>query len=193
VSLEHLWAGWRSGYVSSVPTAHQVGALPDQATSPGADVGSSDDHEHPLDDPTRCVFCRIAASGEPSEENGVLWRGETTFAVLNAYPYASGHLMVMPLRHVRSMADLGEAEGQELWGALRSGVAALEAAYTPEGVNVGANLGRAAGAGIPRHIHLHAVPRWVGDTNFMTAVAGVRVLPETLVDSWHRLRSAWPT
>ena len=184
MSLDHLWAGWRSEYVSSVPTAEQVGARSD----PGAVEGGEG---HPLDDPARCVFCRIAASGPPSVENGVLWRGDTTFAVLNAYPYASGHLMVMPTRHVRSMDDLTGEEGAELWGALRSGVAALESAYGPEGVNVGANLGRAAGAGIPRHLHLHAVPRWGGDTNFMTAVAGVRVLPETLQDSWRRLRPAW--
>ncbi|HEX4217999.1 MAG TPA: HIT domain-containing protein, partial [Acidimicrobiales bacterium] len=100
-------------------------------------------------------------------------------------------LMVMPFRHVRSMADLAEEEGIELWSALRAGVAALGRAYGPEGVNIGANLGRAAGAGIPRHLHLHAVPRWVGDTNFMTTVANVRVLPETLADSWKRLHTAW--
>jgi diadenosine tetraphosphate (Ap4A) HIT family hydrolase len=176
VTLEHLWAGWRSAYVSSVPSAAEVGAV-------------ADDSEP--DDPAACVFCRIAASGPPSADNGVLWRGRTAYAVLNAYPYASGHLMVMPLRHVRSMAELTEEEGTELWHGLRTGVAALEAAYGPEGVNLGANLGRAAGAGIPRHLHLHAVPRWVGDTNFMTAVAGARVLPETLPDSWARLHRVW--
>jgi diadenosine tetraphosphate (Ap4A) HIT family hydrolase len=187
VSLDHLWAGWRSEYVTSVPSAVEVGALPPDAT-----LEAQEHHEDGFfDDPQRCVFCRLAASGPPSADNGVLWRGEHTFATLNAYPYASGHLMVMPIRHVRSMADLGEEEGIELWSALRAGVAALEAAYGPEGVNLGANLGRAAGAGIPRHLHLHAVPRWVGDTNFMTAVAGVRVLPETLADSWQRLHSVW--
>jgi ATP adenylyltransferase len=137
------------------------------------------------------VFCRLESSGDPSADNGVLWRGEHVFAVLNAYPYASGHLMVLPTRHVQSMSELTGAEGTELWEALRAGVAALDAAYGPEGVNVGANLGRAAGAGIPRHLHLHAVPRWVGDTNFMTAVAGVRVLPETLAHSWERLNRVW--
>ncbi len=184
MSLDHLWAGWRTDYVTSDV---DVGALPRDPTL----VAGEHDHDHFLDDPKQCVFCRIAASGPPSAENGVLWRGEKTFAVLNAYPYASGHLMVMPVRHVRSMAELDGEEGIELWSALRSGVAALEGAYGPEGVNIGANLGRAAGAGIPRHLHLHAVPRWVGDTNFMTAVANVRVLPETLADSWERLHGAW--
>jgi ATP adenylyltransferase len=145
-----------------------------------------------VDDPGHCVFCRIAASGAPSPDNGVLWVGRHVLAVLNAYPYTSGHLMVVPLRHVRSLAELTEDEGSEMWAALRRGVAALEASYRPEGVNLGANLGEAAGAGIPRHLHMHAVPRWVGDTNFMTAVAGVRVLPETLAVAWERLRDVWP-
>jgi ATP adenylyltransferase len=183
VSLEHLWAGWRSTYVSSVPSAAAEGS--ERAEGDGAGAA------HPPDDLGGCVFCRIASSGPPSPDNGVLWRGVATYAVLNAFPYASGHLMVMPLRHVRSMAELTDEEGRELWAGLRAGVAALEVAYRPEGVNLGANLGQAAGAGIPRHLHLHAVPRWVGDTNFMTAVAGVRVLPETLADSWARLHGAW--
>ena len=187
MSLDHLWAGWRRDYVTTAPEVARVGA-----PGPGSRLEAHEQGENGSpDDPQRCVFCRIAASGPPSADNGVLWRGELTFAVLNAYPYASGHLMVMPTRHVRSMADLSEAEGIELWSALRDGVAALDAAYGPEGVNVGANLGRAAGAGIPQHLHLHAVPRWVGDTNFMTALAGVRVLPETLTDSWQRLHSVW--
>jgi ATP adenylyltransferase len=112
--------------------------------------------------------------------------------VLNAYPYSSGHLMAVPLRHVGSLSDLTEDEATELWSAARLGVAALESAYGPEGVNLGANLGEAAGAGIPRHLHLHAVPRWRGDTNFMTTVADTRVLPETLASSWERLNAAWP-
>jgi ATP adenylyltransferase len=182
VNLDHLWAGWRHEYVSGLPEVANAGIEPEADTL----------DDHPLDDPARCVFCRIAASGPPSADNGVIWRGKTTFAVLNAYPYASGHLMVMPSRHVRSMADLSATEGPELWGALQDGMAALEAAYHPEGINIGANFGRAAGAGIPRHIHLHAVPRWLGDTNFMTSVGGARVLPETLADSWARLHQAWP-
>ena len=181
MNLDHLWAGWRTEYVSGLPNVN---------TGIRAEADSRDDH--PLDDPPRCVFCRLAASGPPSADNGVVWRGKTTFAVLNAYPYASGHLLIMPIRHVRAMADLTETEGKELWNDIRDATAALQASYHPEGINLGANFGQAAGAGIPRHLHFHAVPRWVGDTNFMTTVAGARVLPETLADSWARLHQAWP-
>jgi len=175
MSLERLWAGWRTAYVTGAP----VDASDDVAPSG-------------VDDPDHCVFCRIAASGPPSVDTGVLWVGQATMVVLNAYPYASGHLMAVPLRHVRSLSELTELEGSELWMAARLGVAAQEAAYGPEGINLGANLGEAAGAGIPRHLHLHAVPRWRGDTNFMTAVADTRVLPETLASSWERLTAVWP-
>jgi ATP adenylyltransferase len=178
MSLEHLWAGWRNEYVSSVGS-------PGPAPAPDGDPA-------PLDDADHCVFCRIAASGPPTAGNGVLWVGRHVLAVLNAFPYSCGHLMVVPLRHVRSVGELTEEEGTELWSGLQRGVAALEASFGPDGINLGANLGRAAGAGIPRHLHLHAVPRWLGDTNFMTTVAGVRVLPETLADTWERLHGAWP-
>lgn len=178
MSLDRMWAGWRSAYVSgSGDDPHDRGpTVPDRSA----------------DDPDRCVFCRIAASGPPSAANGVLWVGRSVLVVLNAFPYASGHLMAVPLRHVGGLGDLTDDEAGELWSAARAGVAALEGAYGPEGINLGANLGEAAGAGIPRHLHLHAVPRWRGDTNFMTAVADTRVLPETLASSWERLRAAWP-
>jgi ATP adenylyltransferase len=140
-----------------------------------------------------CVFCAIAAGGAPSEDNGVLWRDETTFAVLNAYPYASGHLLVMPLRHVDALGELTASESAGLWEGTRLAARAVEAAYDPDGMNMGANLGRAAGAGIPAHLHLHVLPRWSGDTNFMTSVAAVRVMPESLAESWRRLSEAWPT
>ena len=175
MTLDHLWAGWRTEYVTS---------------GSAADHAAGDDR--PPDDPALCVFCRIAASGPPSAENGVIWRGALTYAVLNAYPYTSGHLMVVPVRHVDSLAALTDEEGAELWSAVGQGVLALQASLGPEGVNLGANLGRAAGAGIPRHLHLHEVPRWSGDTNFMTAVAGTRVLPETLAVTWQRLHRGWP-
>ncbi len=168
MSLEHLWAGWRREYIEETTARERAG------------------------DESDCVFCRLAASGEPSEENLVVWRGALTFVVLNAYPYASGHVLVLPLRHVGSLGELTEAESAELWSATRRAVATIEAAYDPDGVNMGANLGRAAGAGLPSHVHLHVLPRWAGDTNFMTSVAETRVLPETLGLSWKRLTDAWP-
>ena len=142
-------------------------------------------------DEADCVFCRLAASGPPSEDNLVVWRGEATFVVLNAYPYASGHVLVLPLRHAGALADLTGAEATELWAATQAAVGAIEAAYEPDGINMGANLGRAAGAGLPSHVHLHVLPRWSGDTNFMTTVAETRVMPETLQLSWKRLTDAW--
>lgn len=177
MTLDHLWAGWRSAYVTSLTTPSSDHGAPGQ---PAPDV------------PEGCVFCRIDASGNPSPDNGVVARGERCVTVLNAYPYAPGHVLVMPRRHVGGLAELGEDERCDLWAMVGDAVAAIEAAYAPEGMNVGANLGGAAGAGIPRHLHVHALPRWAGDTNFMTTVAGVRVLPEALPDTWAKLRDAWP-
>jgi len=169
--LEHLWAGWRGAYVRAATEAERDDASPDEAG---------------------CVFCRLAASGEPAAENGVVWRGESTFAVLNAYPYASGHLLVVPLRHLETLEELDAAESADLWSTVLAAGRAITAAYSPDGMNIGANLGRAAGAGIPRHLHLHVVPRWSGDTNFMTSVAGTRVLPESLADAWAKVHASWP-
>ncbi|MGH9087476.1 MAG: HIT family protein [Acidimicrobiales bacterium] len=166
--LEQLWAGWRQHYVSAATAAERAG------------------------DDGGCVFCRILASGAPSEENGIVWRGERAFAVLNAYPYASGHLLVMPVRHLADLDELTPGESADLWATTTAAVAAVTAAYGPDGINVGANLGRAAGAGIPRHLHVHVVPRWSGDTNFMTSIAGVRVMPESLPEAWRKLCTAWP-
>ncbi len=185
MSLDTLWAGWRSEYVA---TATATGA-----TATGPSVTAGPDPAAGEEEPPPCVFCRLAASGPPSPDTGVLWVGAVTFAVLNAYPYASGHLMVLPRRHVGALAGLTDHESTELWAGVRQGAAALEAGFGPEGLNLGANLGQAAGAGIPRHLHVHAVPRWLGDTNFMTTVAGTRVLPQTLADTWAVLHRAWPT
>jgi diadenosine tetraphosphate (Ap4A) HIT family hydrolase len=167
VSLDHLWAGWRHDYIVEATAQERAG---DHGQGPG--VG-----------PSECVFCRLAESGGPSEE----W----SFVVMNAYPYASGHVLVLPLRHVGSLAELTPAESAEVWSAVQSSVGAIERAYDPDGLNMGANLGRAAGAGIPSHVHVHVLPRWAADTNFMTAVAQTRVLPETLHSAWKRLTEAW--
>jgi ATP adenylyltransferase len=172
MSLEHLWAGWRREYIVEATERERAGGL--------------------THDESECVFCRLAESGPPSEDNLVVWRGALTFVVMNAYPYASGHVLVLPLRHVGPMAELTAGESAELWSATQDAVAAIEGAFDPDGLNMGANLGRAAGAGLPGHLHLHVLPRWSGDTNFMTSVAETRVLPETLQLSWKRLTDAWP-
>ncbi|HEX3793998.1 MAG TPA: HIT domain-containing protein [Acidimicrobiales bacterium] len=172
MSLENLWAGWRHEYIREATERERV---------------SGSNH-----DASQCVFCRLAESGPPSADNLVVWRGELAFVVMNAYPYASGHVLVLPLRHVGNLGDLSAAESSELWQATQSSVAAIEAAYNPDGLNMGANLGRAAGAGLPSHLHLHVLPRWSGDTNFMTSIAGTRVMPETLELAWKKLNESWP-
>ena len=172
MSLEHLWAGWRREYIVEATQRERAGTL--------------------TQDEADCVFCRLAASGAPSEDNLVVWRGELCFVVMNAYPYASGHVLVMPLRHVGPLSGLTEPESAELWWATQRAAATIETAFEPDGLNMGANLGRAAGAGLPAHVHLHVLPRWSGDTNFMTSVAETRVMPETLQLSWKRLTDAWP-
>ncbi|HWE56299.1 MAG TPA: HIT domain-containing protein [Acidimicrobiales bacterium] len=166
--LDRLWAGWRSQYIEGV-------------------TGQSER-------PDGCVFCAILASGGPDQETYILWRhpAGTAVAILNAYPYGSGHLMVMPARHCASPEDLGPDEGAAVWQGVTAAVRAIRTAYRADGVNLGANLGRAAGAGIPDHFHMHALPRWSGDTNFMTSVAETRVLPEPLSTSWRKLTEAWP-
>ena len=123
----------------------------------------------------------------------IVWRGELVFALLNAYPYTSGHLMVLPKRAVRQLDELDDDEYGELWHGVRLATRAVQTAYQPHGINVGANLGRGAGAGIPDHLHVHVLPRWDGDTNFMTAIADTRVVPESLGVTWERVREAWPT
>mgnify|MGYP000220991038 CR=1 FL=1 len=138
-----------------------------------------------------CVLCGVLDAG-PDKDAFVVWRGRLAAAVLNAYPYASGHLMVLPTRHVGEIEGLASEESAELWQALGRAVRALKTAYSPDGLNVGANLGEAAGAGVPGHLHLHVVPRWSADTNFMTAVAEARVLPEALDATYDRVKAAWP-
>ena len=135
-----------------------------------------------------CPLCAEAA-GEV-EESLVVHRGKTAFALLNKYPYSSGHLMVAPHRHVGALSDLTGAEVLEIHGLAVLAIEAL-GIYGPAGYNLGWNLGRVAGAGIADHIHLHVVPRWSGDTNFMPVLADVKVIPEHLLDTRDRLREAW--
>jgi ATP adenylyltransferase len=169
--LARLWAGWRTTYIERVTT---------------------DAAEVRPDDAGRSLFERILHSGLPDEESFILWRGQRCFAVLNAYPYGSGHLMVLPQRAAADLTDLDDDEAAELWQGVRDGVAAIRAAYRPDGVNVGMNLGAGAGAGVPDHLHVHCLPRWSGDTNFMTTLAETRILPEPLTASFAKLRAVWP-
>ena len=187
MSLDHLWAGWRAGYVASVSEGIEYPKV-----NPDADGQNSKPH---LDDdePDGCVFCAISTSKSSDEELHVLFRGKYTYAVLNAYPYASGHLLVMPNRHVGEISALSDDEYSELFEVTRVAMFSLESAYHADGMNMGANFGRAAGAGIPLHLHVHVLPRWIGDTNFMTTIASTRVMPEALSDSWRKVRDAWPT
>jgi ATP adenylyltransferase len=137
-----------------------------------------------------CIFC-AARDGDDAEKL-VVARGERAFALLNRFPYASGHLMVAPVRHLASLGDLGDEEALEVHRLAGAAVRALEDTYSPEGFNLGWNLGRVAGAGIVGHVHLHVVPRWAGDTNFMPVLADVKVLPEHLEHTRERLAAAWP-
>jgi ATP adenylyltransferase len=161
--LEHLWAGWRSEYISGITT-------------------------DPVPGP--CFFCALQEMADADAM--ILERTATTFTLMNAYPYTSGHLLIAPLRHESTLVALDPDEASELMFAIQRANRALDAAYRPGGVNVGANVGRAAGAGVPGHVHLHALPRWDGDTNFMTAVAETRVLPESLRRSYDKLLAEWP-
>ena len=161
--MEHLFAPWRMEYIGSKP-------------EPG------------------CLFCRaLAADPGQDEENLVAWRPPGAIVLLNRFPYNNGHLLVAPVAHVGSLADLTDEQSLPLMAALRRSLRVLEAEMTPEGFNVGANLGRVAGAGIPDHVHLHVVPRWNGDTNFMPVLAETKVVNQHLRRSWEELSRAFRT
>ena len=156
--MERLWAPWRLAYVTSASTGEAGG----------------------------CIFCGALAASPPPVL--ILHRGARCFVILNKFPYNNGHLMVVPNRHAATLADMDPAELGELASLTRTAEMALTQAYSPHGLNVGINLGRAAGAGAPGHLHVHLVPRWDGDTNFMTVVADTRVVPEAPDTTAERLR-----
>lgn len=163
--LERIWSGWRAAYVGGGPSGQALGDSP---------------------------FVAILESGEPDEATHIIHRGETVFAIMNIHPYTTGHLLVLPYREVADLADLGADETLELWATVTQAVAVVRAEYRPDGLNVGLNLGRPAGGSVPSHLHVHVVPRWTGDSNFMSAVANTQTLPESLEASAARLRAAWP-
>ncbi len=145
------------------------------------------------DELTDCVFCAEAAGELAPDVSLVVHRGETAIVLLNKFPYSSGHLLAAPVRHVGALGQLTDEEALELHRLAVAGIGALERAYDPDGFNLGWNLGHIAGAGIADHIHVHVVPRWSGDTNFMPVLADVKVLPEHLLATRDRLREAWAT
>lgn len=155
--LDRLWAPWRMSYIES----------------------SKQDKEE-------CIFC-VKPRENRDEENLILKRGRYAFIVMNLYPYNTGHVMVSPYRHVPSLVELTDEEGMEVMKLVALSIKALQHAMNPHGFNVGANIGRIAGAGIAEHVHIHVVPRWAGDTNFMTVVSGTKVMPELITDTYKKL------
>jgi ATP adenylyltransferase len=142
------------------------------------------------DEQEGCVLC-LAAAGD-DESRLVVHRGRAAFVLLNKYPYASGHLMIAPLRHVGELRELTDDEALEIHRLSVEGTEVLGRTFGPQGYNLGWNLGRVAGAGVADHVHLHVVPRWAGDTNFMPVLADVKVVPEHMTDTRRKLAAAWP-
>lgn len=161
--MEHLWAPWRMEFIER-PRAGSEG----------------------------CIFCDFPPLQE-DERYYILHRGELGFIMLNAFPYNNGHLLIAPYRHGSELDELSRDERSELMDLTDLGCRALRDAYRPEGFNIGMNLGRVAGAGIPGHLHIHIVPRWNGDTNFMPVIGDTRVLPEALAQSSRRLKASLAT
>jgi ATP adenylyltransferase len=159
--MEQIWSPWRMNYIM---------------------------HHEPSKD---CVFCVAAAQQADGPDNLVLHRGSTSFVILNRFPYTSGHLMIVPYAHLADPEALDLDTRHEIMDLIIHAKAVLQTVYHPEGFNIGANIGGAAGAGIADHIHFHIVPRWAGDSNFMSTVANTRVLPENLKDTLERLKQAW--
>lgn len=160
--MDILWSPWRYAYIKSNDSAAADGA---------------------------CVFCSILNGSRSDEDNFVLHRAEHNFIILNIYPYISGHLMIVPYAH---LADLDRAEKRitdELMDLTKRCQTVLRAVYEPHGFNLGMNFGRAAGAGVAEHFHLHVLPRWVGDANFMTAIGETRTIPEDLRTTYNKLKS----
>lgn len=157
--MNHLWSPWRAKYIAS-----------------GVDAQA----------PT-CVFCRLAAEVDNDEANLVLHRGAHNFVALNLYPYITGHMMVIPYQHVAELNATPKEVSDEMMDLAKLAQTALREVYSPSGYNLGMNLGAAAGAGIADHLHLHVLPRWAGDTNFVTTVAETRVIPESLETTYSKL------
>jgi ATP adenylyltransferase len=162
--LDRIWNGWRAEYV--------------QRDSHGV---ASD----------KSVFTEILESGLHDDETFIVHRGRTCFVIMNAYPYSSGHVLVIPYREVPDLELLTEEETTEIWSTVAKVVQTIKAEFKPQGMNVGINLGHAAGGSVAQHLHIHVVPRWGGDSNFMVAVATTKILPEALDVTADRIRKRW--
>lgn len=156
--MDYLWTPWRYQYVTKV------------------------------DAPVGCVFCEAGSDSSHDREHLVVYRGARNFILLNRFPYTSGHLMVVPYEHAATLEDLPDETIVELIRLARLAEKQLRSVYRPDGLNLGFNIGRSAGAGIAGHVHMHALPRWTGDTSFMSSIGETRVLPEDLDTTWERLR-----
>ncbi len=184
--MDHLWTPWRYTYVTTADGAERQGVPSKLAAWPG-------DHH--------CVFCNLIAAVDYAEHHGtsaedaeraagIVFRAQHNFICLNAYPYASGHVMIVPYLHASSLSVLDTRVTHEMMDIARHTESLFNELYTPQGMNFGLNLGKAAGAGIAGHLHLHALPRWTGDTNFMTTIGETRILPESLDITWKRMRES---
>ena len=159
--MDYLWSPWRYRYLTD------------------------------RDRPVGCIFCEMAAHPEHDQKSLIVFRGIFNFIVLNRFPYNSGHLMIVPYRHAQDLAGIDANAATELMELARRAETRLREVYRPDGLNLGMNIGQSAGAGIAGHIHMHLLPRWTGDANFMTTTAETRVLPEELGITWERLSAAF--
>jgi ATP adenylyltransferase len=140
--------------------------------------------------PDGCIFCALPRE-DRDEQNLIVYRGQSNYIILNRYPYTTGHLMVVPYHHTNSLQGIDEATAMELFSLVRTAEGKLRSIYRPNGMNLGMNLGEAAGAGIAEHIHMHVLPRWIGDSNFMTVIGETRILPEDLSETYRRLKAVF--
>jgi ATP adenylyltransferase len=138
-----------------------------------------------------CVFCNAVAKKVDNHKNLIVYRGERAFVIVNLFPYTNGHLMVAPMEHQPSLELLDTETRAEMMELVSQTIVILKKVYHPHAFNVGANIGKAAGAGVPDHVHLHIVPRWTGDSNFMSILGETRVLPETIEETYERVRDKW--